>query len=54
VLKENQETTAAELLAFLKDKLAKYKMPKYIEFTAALPKTASEKIKKFLLKNNSK
>ena len=54
VLKENQEATVAELLVFLENKLARYKMPKDIEFIDTLPKTASEKIRKFLLKNNSK
>ena len=52
VLKKGGQATADEILAFLKDKLARYKMPKYIEFAEALPKTASEKIRKYLLKNN--
>jgi fatty-acyl-CoA synthase len=52
VLRNNQRLTADEIRAFLKDKLAKYKMPKHIEFTGALPKTASDKIRKYLLKNN--
>jgi fatty-acyl-CoA synthase len=52
VVKKNQQVTDDEILTFLKDKLAKYKMPKYIEFTEALPKTASDKIRKYLLKNN--
>jgi len=52
VLRSNQRLTADEIFVFLKDKLAKYKMPKYIEFTEALPKTASDKIRKYLLKNN--
>jgi fatty-acyl-CoA synthase len=31
-------------------KVAKYKIPKYVEFAEELPKTASGKIQKFLLK----
>jgi fatty-acyl-CoA synthase len=50
VVKEGQSIKAEEIYEFLKDKLAKYKIPKYIEFTEKLPKTASGKIKKRLLK----
>jgi fatty-acyl-CoA synthase len=39
-----------EALEFLRGKVAKYKIPKYIEFVEELPKTASGKIQKFLLK----
>ncbi len=53
VLRDNEEARAEEILAFLKDKLARYKMPKYVEFTDALPRTASEKIRKYLLKNGA-
>jgi fatty-acyl-CoA synthase len=52
VLRSNQQLTVDEIFLFLKEKLAKYKMPKHIEFTEALPKTASDKIRKYLLKNN--
>jgi len=50
VVKEGQSIKTEEIYEFLKDKLAKYKIPKYIEFTEKLPKTASGKIKKRLLK----
>lgn len=53
VPRDNQDLKADEILAFLTDKLAKYKMPKYVEFSEALPKTASEKIRKYLLRNNT-
>ncbi len=39
-----------EITAFLQDKLGKYKIPKYVEYVKKLPKTASGKIKKRLLK----
>jgi fatty-acyl-CoA synthase len=52
VLKGGGKATAEEIRAYLEGKLAKYKVPKYIDFTDALPKTASEKIRKYLLKSN--
>jgi fatty-acyl-CoA synthase len=48
--KEGQTILAEEIRAFLADKLARYKIPQYIEFIPKLPKTASGKIKKNLLK----
>lgn len=48
--KEGQTITAEEIRTFLADKLARYKIPQYIEFIPRLPKTASGKIKKHLLK----
>ena len=38
------------LKAFVKDKLAPYKYPRYIEFVAELPKTATGKIQRFKLR----
>lgn len=52
VLREGHAMTQEQVSDFLKDKVAKYKIPKYIEFTKELPKTASEKIKKHLLRDN--
>ena len=45
-LKQGEEITAAELRAFLKDKLAPFQMPRKIEFREALPKTLVGKISK--------
>lgn len=50
VLKEGAARDVKEILGFLEDKLARYKIPKYIEFMKKLPKTASGKIRKHLLK----
>ena len=36
-----------ELKSFVKDKIAPYKYPRWIEFTNELPKTATRKIKRF-------
>jgi benzoate-CoA ligase len=53
VLKEPRADTAAlgdELKAFVKDKIAPYKYPRWIEFVSDLPKTATGKIQRFKLR----
>ena len=50
VVRNGQTIKSEEIYQFLKDKLAKYKIPKYLEFVEKLPKTASGKIIKRLLK----
>ena len=45
-LREDQALTAAELRAFLKDKLAPFEMPRQVEFRETLPKTLIGKIDK--------
>ncbi|RMD86422.1 MAG: long-chain fatty acid--CoA ligase [Calditrichaeota bacterium] len=52
VIKEGQTITREELLAFLKQRLAKYKIPHYIEFVKSLPKTAIGKIDKKALRKH--
>jgi benzoate-CoA ligase len=53
VLKEPAQASAAladELKLFVKDKIAPYKYPRWIEFTSELPKTATGKIQRFKLR----
>ena len=50
VLKPGETMAETEVLEFLKGKIAKYKIPKYVEFVMELPKTPSGKIQKYLLK----
>ena len=50
VLKAGGHTDEAELKAFVKDRLAPYKYPRFIEFVADLPKTATGKIQRFKLR----
>jgi benzoate-CoA ligase len=50
VLKPGAHTDEAELKAFVKDRLAPYKYPRFIEFVADLPKTATGKIQRFKLR----
>jgi benzoate-CoA ligase len=55
VLKEAgraSEALAAELKAFVKDRLAPYKYPRWIEFVTELPKTATGKIQRFRLRSS--
>jgi benzoate-CoA ligase family protein len=53
VLKDTATGSAGledELKAFVKDKIAHYKYPRWIEFVAELPKTATGKIQRFKLR----
>ncbi len=50
VLKAGQTASEEELKAFVKDRLAPYKYPRFIEFVAELPKTATGKIQRFKLR----
>jgi benzoate-CoA ligase len=50
VLKNGAQATEAELQAFVKEKLAPYKYPRFIEFLPELPKTATGKIQRFRLR----
>src|SRR5229473_2646048 len=56
VLKSGQEASeelANELKAFVKERLAPFKYPRWIEFVPELPKTATGKIQRFKLRNGS-
>jgi fatty-acyl-CoA synthase len=48
-LKKSEAFTFQEMVLFLKDKIASYKIPKALEIIDDLPKTASGKIKKRIL-----
>ncbi len=53
VLRDGYSASAAlegELKGFVKDKIAPYKYPRWIEFVAELPKTATGKIQRFKLR----
>lgn len=45
----NQQITHAELRAFCKDKLADYKVPRYLKILAAIPRTTTGKIQRSAL-----
>ncbi|RST48453.1 benzoate-CoA ligase family protein [Variovorax sp. MHTC-1] len=50
VRKAGQSVTDEELKAFVKERLAPYKYPRFIEFVDELPKTATGKIQRFRLR----
>jgi fatty-acyl-CoA synthase len=50
VLKAGQSTTAEELTAFARDHMAHFKVPKAFAFISELPKTATGKIQKYILR----
>jgi long-chain acyl-CoA synthetase len=50
VLKEGEECHSKELLRFMSEKLAAYKLPRHIAFVESLPKNSTGKIMKRILK----
>jgi benzoate-CoA ligase len=54
VLQSGQKTDEAALKAFVKDHLAPYKYPRFIEFVDELPKTATGKIQRFRLRERER
>ncbi len=50
VLKETEEASEQEIIQYLRQRLASYKIPKYIEFRDSLPKSSTGKILKRMLK----
>jgi len=53
-LKPGAAVSDADLKAFVKEKLAAYKYPRAIEFVDELPKTATGKIQKYVLRERAK
>ncbi|UII54311.1 AMP-binding protein [Cytobacillus spongiae] len=53
ILKEGQTATAEEMVEYCKGKISRHKIPRYIEFTDSYPMTASGKIQKFKLREQS-
>ena len=47
------DAVATELQAFVRSRIAPHKYPRWIEFVDALPKTATGKIQRFLLRKES-
>ncbi|MDP9601538.1 UNVERIFIED_ORG: benzoate-CoA ligase [Variovorax paradoxus] len=54
VLKDGGAVTEEELKAFVKERLAPYKYPRFLEFVGELPKTATGKIQRFRLREKEK
>jgi benzoate-CoA ligase len=54
VLKDGSTATEEELKTFVKERLAPYKYPRFLEFVSELPKTATGKIQRFRLREREK
>ncbi|HZR54298.1 MAG TPA: long-chain-fatty-acid--CoA ligase [Streptosporangiaceae bacterium] len=53
VLAADAAATEADIIAFARDRLAHFKVPRGVTFVAELPKTATGKIQKYVLRNNA-
>ncbi len=53
VLREGARATEQEIIDFARDNLAHFKAPTSVEFVEALPKTATGKIQKFVLRGGA-
>jgi fatty-acyl-CoA synthase len=53
VLRAGESATEPELIAFVRDRLAHFKAPHAVTFTDELPKTATGKIQKFVLRGGA-
>jgi benzoate-CoA ligase len=51
VLKTGQSLAEEDVKAFVKERLAPYKYPRFVEFITELPKTATGKIQRFRLRD---
>ena len=54
VLKPGADVGEADLKAFVKERLAPYKYPRFIEFVPDLPKTATGKVQRFRLRERER
>ncbi len=53
VLKDGETATEADIIAFTRDQLAHFKAPRGVTFVPQLPKTATGKIQKFVLRQGA-
>jgi fatty-acyl-CoA synthase len=53
VLREGGQATGEEIIAFARDRLAHFKAPQGVTFVDGLPKTATGKIQKFVLRSGA-
>jgi fatty-acyl-CoA synthase len=53
VLRPGASATEEQLVTFLRDRIAHYKVPRGVTFVSELPKTATGKIQKFVLRGGA-
>ncbi len=54
VLKEGESATPEEIIEFCRERLARYKVPKLVEFREELPKSLIDKILRRILAEEEK
>lgn len=54
VKRSGESLTGEEVIAFCKERLAGYKKPRYVAFVGSLPRTPSQKVQKFVLREQYK
>ena len=54
ILKDGQTCTEEEMFEYIKARLARHKVPKYIEFTKAFPMNAAGKVLKYKMREMAK
>lgn len=52
-LKETEKATEKEIIEFCKDKMANYKVPRYVRFVHEFPMTSTGKIQRFILRRQA-
>jgi len=53
ILKDNSKLDSNEIIAYCKNNIASYKVPRYVEFVSGLPLTSSGKVQKVELKERA-
>jgi fatty-acyl-CoA synthase len=53
VLRDGQSATGDEIIAFARERLAHFKAPRGVTFVTELPKTATGKIQKYVLRDGA-
>jgi fatty-acyl-CoA synthase len=53
VLRDGASATEAEIIEFVRERLAHFKSPRGVSFVSELPKTATGKIQKFVLRKGA-
>jgi fatty-acyl-CoA synthase len=52
-LREGAAASAEELREYCRDKIAHYKIPRYVKFVEAFPTTVTGKVQKFIMREQS-
>jgi carnitine-CoA ligase len=50
VVKDGEQLAPQELIAFCERRIARFMVPRFVRFVAALPKTGTERVRKFMLR----